>query len=255
MSGKGIVTASTSMSSEKYETLKEFVAEKGYKNMSAMLNTAIDNLMNDSGKDSSPIEQRLCQIEKKLDSLSVGTSKMTVANGNRVMVFLDVRNVTNIDRNAKINFSKMLEYITAGRNVMGAFAYDSIRYGSDGIDTSIRFHDYLRNNGFDLKLRDTTNESSQKEVDVALGVDMVQHAYDDNYDIAILISGDRDFVPAIEKVNAKGKKVEVASFESTLSHKLQKIADYVYNLDSMFLIQLMDSETAKRYERPEEVNA
>ena len=48
--------------------------------------------------------------------------------------------------------------------------------------------------------------SEQKEVDVALACEMVSHAFRNSYDVAILISGDRDFIPAIQHVQASGKK-------------------------------------------------
>jgi len=171
--------------------------------------------------------------------------------GNRVMIFLDVRNVTSLDKTAKINFRKMIDYLVRGRDVVAQYAYDSVRYGADGTDIATRFHDYLRISGFELKLRDSTHEETQKEVDVALASDMQYQASRNNYDVAILISGDRDFVPAIEIIRAMGKRVEVASFDDCLSHVLQTKANKAYALDDLFIIQMMDPETAAKYEHKE----
>jgi uncharacterized LabA/DUF88 family protein len=187
-----------------------------------------------------------------LQRTSPETAKVPVkGRGNRVMIFLDVRNVTSLDKTAKINFAKMIDYLVRGRDVMAQYAYDSVRYGSDGTDIAARFHDYLRIAGFELKLRDSTNEPTQKEVDVALASDMQEQAYEDNYDTAILISGDRDFVPAIEKIRAKGKRVEVAAFDQCFSHVLQTKANKTYSLNDLFIIQMMDPETATKYEHKE----
>ena len=195
------------------------------------------------------LPDHIIKLESLLSKFSVGTSKMMSSSRNRIMIFLDVRNVTDFDKSIKVDFAELTDNLVKGRELMAAYAYDSVRYGTDGVDIALAFHDYIRHNGFELKLRDSTNEVTQKEVDVALAVDMLQQAYDDNYDIAILISGDRDFVPAIEKIKARGKRVEVASFNKALSHSLLKKADTSYNLDEMFLIQLMDPDTASKHER------
>ncbi len=58
----------------------------------------------------------------------------------------------------------------------------------------------------------------EKGVDVRLAVDLLQYAFDDQYDTAILITEDGDFVPAVQEVKRLGKKVENAHFkESYLS--------------------------------------
>ncbi|MBL8521586.1 MAG: NYN domain-containing protein [Betaproteobacteria bacterium] len=48
-----------------------------------------------------------------------------------------------------------------------------------------------------------------KRVDVSLATDMLRHAAHHNYDIAVIVSGDEDFVPLIEAVQAEGRGVHV----------------------------------------------
>lgn len=52
----------------------------------------------------------------------------------------------------------------------------------------------------------------EKGVDTAIVTDMLQHAWDNTYDIGLLLSGDRDFIPAVHFLNRKGKKIIHASF-------------------------------------------
>lgn len=52
----------------------------------------------------------------------------------------------------------------------------------------------------------------EKGVDTAIVTDMLQHAWDDTYDIGVLLSGDRDFIPAVQFLNKRGKKIVHASF-------------------------------------------
>ncbi len=42
--------------------------------------------------------------------------------------------------------------------------------------------------------------------------DMIQLAWENSYDIAVLVTSDRDFIPAVEFLSSKGKKVVHAGF-------------------------------------------
>lgn len=52
----------------------------------------------------------------------------------------------------------------------------------------------------------------EKGVDTAIVTDMLQHAWDNTYDMGILLSGDADFIPAVKFLNIRGKKIVHASF-------------------------------------------
>lgn len=47
----------------------------------------------------------------------------------------------------------------------------------------------------------------EKETDVNLAVDMVVGAYEERFDVAMLVAGDTDYVRAIRAVQARGKRV------------------------------------------------
>jgi hypothetical protein len=53
--------------------------------------------------------------------------------------------------------------------------------------------------------------TTEKRVDTRLVADLIHFAANGAYDAAVLVSGDDDFVPAVEAVNALGKQVWVAS--------------------------------------------
>jgi len=76
----------------------------------------------------------------------------------------------------------------------------------------------------------------EKGVDVQLATDMITHAFKNNYDVAILVAGDNDFVGALQAVKDNGKHVEVALFglERT-SRQLRDVADRVIALDGRML--------------------
>ena len=54
--------------------------------------------------------------------------------------------------------------------------------------------------------------TEEKGVDVRMATDMISLAWADNYDIAVLVSSDRDFVPVAEFLEAKGIKVIHGAF-------------------------------------------
>ena len=64
---------------------------------------------------------------------------------------------------------------------------------------------------------------TEKRVDVSIAVDMVRMAYEDKYDVAYLLSADGDFVPVVEAVRLRRKKVFVAS--PVVGYELKKTAD------------------------------
>ncbi|HEY3816953.1 MAG TPA: NYN domain-containing protein [Polyangiaceae bacterium] len=47
----------------------------------------------------------------------------------------------------------------------------------------------------------------EKGIDTAIVTDMIKLAWEDAYDVAVLASADRDFIPAVEFLDAKGRKV------------------------------------------------
>lgn len=61
----------------------------------------------------------------------------------------------------------------------------------------------------------TENEyTTEKRVDTRLVADLIHYAANSAYDAAVLVSGDDDFVPAVEAVNALGKQVWVATWSA-----------------------------------------
>src|SRR5437867_3894088 len=56
--------------------------------------------------------------------------------------------------------------------------------------------------------------TTEKRVDTRLVADLIHYAANGAYDAAVLVSGDDDFVPAVDAVNALGKQVWVATWSA-----------------------------------------
>ena len=76
----------------------------------------------------------------------------------------------------------------------------------------------------------------EKGVDIQLTTDLLTHSFKNNYDDAVLVAGDTDYVGAIQAVKDNGKNVEVALFgKERTSRPLREVADKVITIDGSFL--------------------
>jgi len=76
----------------------------------------------------------------------------------------------------------------------------------------------------------------EKGVDIQLATDMITHSFKNNFDVAVLVAGDNDFVGALQAVKDNGKNVEVALFgKERTSYRLRMVADRVITINSKFL--------------------
>lgn len=86
------------------------------------------------------------------------------------------------------------------------------------------------------KRRKRGNE--QKGVDTLIAVEMLVGAFNGLFDLAILLSGDADFVPVVHEVKRRGVQVVVASNEADLADDLRRAADRVRIFDAARLSAL-----------------
>jgi len=63
-----------------------------------------------------------------------------------------------------------------------------------------------------------------------LATDLIKGSYENLYDVAIIISGDADFIPAIKLAQKNGKKVVNAFFPKSSSYQLRNCCDGSINL-------------------------
>lgn len=75
----------------------------------------------------------------------------------------------------------------------------------------------------------------EKGVDVQLAVDMLHYAVTNTYDVAILVSGDGDFAPAVDAVKQLGKHVELGRVQGWPCNQLLDACDIEIAIDEAFL--------------------
>jgi len=169
-----------------------------------------------------------------------------MSNFQRVMVFIDGSNfyfsLKKVRGSAKIDFQYLIKKLVGIRNLIRVYYYNAPvnqfevpeQYKNQQaffvmLKKSV---DYLEIKLGKLVKREGRNV--EKGVDVKLAVDMVVHAAQDNYDTAILISGDGDFSDAVNFVKNKGKHVELA-FPDQQCYNLKQICDKFILLNDEYL--------------------
>jgi hypothetical protein len=78
-------------------------------------------------------------------------------------------------------------------------------------------------------------EERAKGVDIALCCDLLAHGASGNYDVAVLVAGDRDYVPLIEEVKRLGRIAVVAFFKKGVRPELVRASDAFFDLTGYFL--------------------
>ncbi len=69
----------------------------------------------------------------------------------------------------------------------------------------------------------TFKQPKEKGVDVALAADLLTYGMTDDYDIAILVSGDSDYIPVLKKLSDRKPdvKIEIARFSKMVGNDLR----------------------------------
>ncbi len=89
---------------------------------------------------------------------------------------------------------------------------------------------------------------SKANLDVEIAVDMLSLA--GRYDTAVLVSGDEDFVYALNAVAYKGCRVEVAGFRSNTAPRLIDVADFFIDLGDIAELVRKDISQGESYDVP-----
>ena len=72
----------------------------------------------------------------------------------------------------------------------------------------------------------------EKGVDAALVTDLLSLAWQQAYDVAVLVSADADYIPAVEYVQAQGLKVINAAWKSK-GHELRTACWGSFDIDGL----------------------
>lgn len=162
----------------------------------------------------------------------------------RVSIFIDGSNLYhNLKRyHIRMSFEELIRRLETKRKVTDVFFYTA------ELDKEFNLEKYKKHHTFLEKLRgipkfhvvlcnlrknvlkDGSVDYSIKGDDVYLASDLIKGSYENLYDVAIVVSGDEDFVPAIKIARANKKKVINAFFPKSSAYLLRNCCDGSINL-------------------------
>ncbi len=175
----------------------------------------------------------------------------------RVVVFIDGSNLYHalegILKRHDLDFTQFVARLCGERCLYRTYYYNALQdvcARPEAFREQQEFLDTLRKTPY-LEVRLGTIKTAQgtqveKGVDIMLGVDLVNYAWSNLYDTAILVSGDADFAYALQAVKNMGKHVEVAYFEGATARELLGVADVRHLLDTAFFSTLWTSRRRRR---------
>ncbi len=152
---------------------------------------------------------------------------MTKMDEDNIAVFLDFENLAVSaervypSKEKPLKISPVLDHINTLGNVLIKKAYAN---WSRPI-----FHQYqqdLSNHGFELIHLPETTLQGKNGSDVKLAIDLMEHM--EVYGTAstyIIGSGDSDFIPLIQSIRKRGKRVLVIGFNSSVGHVVKKVCN------------------------------
>ncbi|MBI2626513.1 MAG: NYN domain-containing protein [Candidatus Nealsonbacteria bacterium] len=158
----------------------------------------------------------------------------------RVIIFLDGSNFYHRLKDSELGFKQLLdfdyrkfaEWLAHGRIMVDCIYYVGLvrkEVGNTKSEKLVRDQQKLFANlqkqGWTVKIgymMKHDKDYKEKGVDVKLAVDILDMAYRDRYDAAIVVSSDTDLIPAIIRVKEIGKAVEHIGFSHRPSFAMQR---------------------------------
>lgn len=157
----------------------------------------------------------------------------------RVSVYIDFRNIEGSlkdafphDSGLSIDYKKLIKTIVGDRTLVNACIFDGF-FKKEPYENEFLYR-YLSSQGFIVYLIEVDLKSkAQKGLDVLIACTMLQHAYENQYDTAVILSGDKDFLPAMKVIRGMGKRVEGSGFDCSTSNDLRINSTRWHRIDDM----------------------
>ena len=178
------------------------------------------------------------------------SSSWKFGHRGRVAVFIDGNNLFHAARfhTIDIDYNKLLRILLGDGRLLRAFFYTGVDAGAE---RQQGFLLWMRRNGFRVvqkELKTFYDGTRKANLDVEIAVDMLSLA--GRYDTAVLVSGDEDFVYAVNAVAYKGCRVEVAGFRSNTAPRLIDVADFFIDLGDIADLIRKDISQSSEFEVP-----
>jgi uncharacterized protein (TIGR00288 family) len=155
----------------------------------------------------------------------------------RAMMFIDGANVFHSCKEFrsgyKIDYVKLRDELTKDYDLIRAYFYEGVKPNDE---SKRSFHNALKAQGFHVETRPLVMRDGifrEKGVDVMITTELLTHAFKDNFDVAVIVGGDQDYIVALKEVKREGKRIVLACFKNSFSSEIQDIADESIFIDTI----------------------
>lgn len=151
---------------------------------------------------------------------------------DRVSIYFDMSNLyfAAKDMGIRIDYARLLDFLVGDRRLQRAYAYLGV---APDDENSHSFITWLSRNGFRVRtkvLRRYEDGTTKANLDMELAIDLLTQA--PHIDVAIIVSGDGDFVSLVDAAQREGLRVEVAATPRQTSTDLIDVADRFIDLEA-----------------------
>ena len=159
----------------------------------------------------------------------------------RVAIYIDGSNLYHklkklgVSDTLKFDYKAFCQFLGRGREITSCRYYVGVVKAKENDNRSQELRRYqqklfscLENCDIVIKrgyLMENEGKFHEKGVDVKIATDLLIGAYENYYDIAILVSSDTDLIPAIKHIKYLKKEIEYIGFSNSPSFGLQKYAN------------------------------
>lgn len=117
--------------------------------------------------------------------------------------------------------------------------FTSAKKDTDPNSIRMRMFRDMANANYDVHMMETVGKG-EKCVDIQLAVEMLHYATVPNaFDMAVILTGDKDFVPALIRTRQKGKEVVICSMKSGCNRVLYE-SPHIRDYDVIWLENCLD---------------
>jgi uncharacterized LabA/DUF88 family protein len=183
----------------------------------------------------SQVTASLQALQTAIAALQAGGAAATAIGQQRVGIFVDVPNLIYAAerRNINLDFGRMLDYFTRGRQLVRASAYAPISDDPQAKLESQRFVHHFVGHPYRIitkPLKRFADGSMKANFDIELAIDILTMS--DRLDVVVLMSGDGDFRRLVEILSSRGVRVEIVAFSESASAELKTVADLYVDIGS-----------------------
>jgi len=148
----------------------------------------------------------------------------------RVVAFVDYHNTLHALRRVgrQIDLVALRDYVAEGRHLVEAFLYIATHPQPDRQEADQATLHRLRQHGFLIRSKVgqlLPNGRLKCDLDLEMALDVQEFVSRTHPDIVVLVTGDGDFTPLVQRLRLRGVRVEVTSTPGSVSAALRAMAN------------------------------